>query len=446
MKLADTPPQQASKMSRASMTAQFLRNASRSLGARQGALALLDQGIASTTTFLTMLILARNCTQDEVGIYSLCFSLVLFASMIQGRTLSIPYMVFSAQRKGEASARLLGSTLVHQAMLAGLTVLATLAYSGYLIASEGFSTMTASMLALSVATVPYMLREFLRTVCFAHFQLRSALAIDSIVFLFQVGGLAALAWSGTLSVPLSYLTIGIACALGAGKWWAGKSGADFHFDWTAVKFDGLMHWNYSRWLVYGRLLGDGCQVAMPWVVAALIDRPAAGVLAVCVTLAGFSWVFVRGLNNLLQPRAIRAYNEQGKKGLVRELFRSAAIYAVVLGAVCVVFALAGTWLLGTIFGPEFGWAKTTLVALGVNTLITSLALTSSNGLNALQLPEANFWGEAATFVAIAATAVPLIGVYGVVGAAMAMLCGAVASLLVMTLVLVKRLQSVDTTE
>lgn len=446
MKLADPPPQEASEVSRASMTAQFLRNASRSTGARQGVLALVDQGIASTTTFLTMLILARNCSQDEVGIYSLCLSLVLFASMIQGRALSVPYMVFSAERSGLASASLLGSTLVHQAVLAGLTVLVSLAYCGYLVSTEGFSTMTISMLALCAATVPYMIREFLRTVCFAHFRLRSAVAIDGLVFLLQIGSLGLLVWLERLTIPVTFLAIGIACALGAGYWFAGNREGRFHFDWSAIRSDAKLHWDYSRWLVYGRLLGDGCQVAMPWVVAALIDRSAAGVLAVCVTLAGFSWVFVRGLNNLLQPRAIRAFNDLGKKGLVQELFRSAAIYAVVLGTVCVVFALAGTWLLGTIFGPEFSWAKTVLVVLGVNTLVTSLALTSSNGLNALQLPEANFWGEAATFVAIAVAAVPLITAYGILGAAVAMLCGAMASFLVMTWVLVRRLRIVDTAE
>ncbi len=422
---------------------QKVRKVVDSKGARQGVLALFDQGIASTTTFLTMLILARVCTPEEVGIYSLCLSLVLFASMIQARGLSVPYMVFSAQRQDAALASLLGSTLVHQLILALLTVLAACLYSGYLFATEGASTMAFSVLALCVAIVPYMLREFLRTVCFAHFRLRTALVVDGLVFLLQVGLLLAMAWLEKLTIPYSFLAISVACAFGALSWFVGKPKVEFTFDRRAIQAHWKQHWTYSRWLVYGRLLGDGCQVAMPWIVAGLIDRSAAGVLAVCVTLAGFSWVFVRGLNNLLQPRAIRAFNKYGKKGLHVELFRSAAIYSVVLGTVCVIFVLGGSWLLEKIFGPEFSWANSVLVILSVNTLVTSLALTSSNGLNALQLPEANFWGEVATFIAISLTVYPLISEFGVAGAAWSMLFGAIASFLVMTLVLVKNLRAVD---
>ena len=136
--------------------------------AKQGLLALLDQGLASATTFLTLLILARTVTKDELGIYSLCLSLVLFATMIQERALAMPYMVFSPKQKKAKSAHLLGSVLVHQAILTVLAVVSVLAYGAYLVVTEGFSEMTVSVVSLSLAMVPFMLRDFFRSLCFAH--------------------------------------------------------------------------------------------------------------------------------------------------------------------------------------------------------------------------------------------------------------------------------------
>ncbi len=43
-----------------------------------GAFAIFDQGVVSGTNFLTTLILARSCSQDELGVYSLAWTVVLF--------------------------------------------------------------------------------------------------------------------------------------------------------------------------------------------------------------------------------------------------------------------------------------------------------------------------------------------------------------------------------
>ena len=411
--------------------------------AKQGLLALLDQGIASATTFLTLLILARTVTKDELGIYSLCLSLVLFATMLQERALAMPYMVFSPKQPKTKSSHLLGSVLVHQAILTVLAVIAVLAYGTYLAVTEGFSEMTVGIVSLSIAMVPFMLRDFFRSLCFAHFQLVHSLWIDATVFTLQIGGLLLLRSRDLLAVPTCFFLVGLACAAGCTTW-LNRTNQSMTFDWKEAQDTWQEHWAFSKWLVIGRLLGNGCQVAIPWIVAAMIDRSAAGVLAVCATLAGLSWVFVRGLNNLLQPRAIRAFHTQGKRGLLKEVLGSCLFYGLILGAMCLAFVLVGSWLLSTVFGAEFAEGSTVLILLGLNSLITSLALSCSNALNAMERSEVNFIGELATCLGTLLTAYPLIHFYGIEGAAGAMLAGAVGCLVTMAAVLARELQCVDT--
>lgn len=422
---------------------QVVRRIVASPGARQGVLALVDQCLASATTFLTLTILARTCTQDDVGIYSLCFSIVLFACMIQERSLSAPYLMFVPQRRGEEAATLLGSTFVHQAILAAAVVVAELAYFGYLLATEGFSTMAASVLVLTLVTLPLMLRDFVRSVSFTHLRMSSAILVDGIVGVLQLGTLAALAVWGKLTIPKAFLVMGGACVFATAAWLFSKR-HPLVVRREQVRTDWRRHWGYARWLVFGRLLGNGSRLFMPWIVAGMLGLSQAGVLAACVSLAGLSWVFVRGMNNLLQPRTVRAYHRGGKLPLLLELWRTAILYVLFLGGMCMVYILAGHWLLDILFGAGFAEGETTLVLLGLNTLATGLAMTSSNGLAALERPKGNFLGEAATFLLTIGLAFPLIRAYGIAGAAAALVAGAVASLVVMTGVLARELRRVDT--
>ncbi len=415
-----------------------------SRGATQGMLALFDQSIASVTTFLTMLLLAQSCSQDEVGIYSLCFSLVMLANVIQERALLSPYLVFVHQRENQSDDKLLGSTLVHQAVLAFLVTLSVSAYLVYLFVSNSNQQMTTSVVVLLFATPAMMLRDFVRTISFTHLKMRGALVVDAAVFVLQIGGIGLLAYLDLLTVPRALLVVGASCAVATVLWLATKQ-QDFSIEWTEVPGDWKKHWAYSKWLVAGRLLGNGSRLFMPWVVAWMIDLSSAGALAVCATLAGISWVFVRGINNLMRPRAVQALNHGGTKALVSELSLTAIIFSICLGSMCVVYLFAGDWLLRILYGPDFTDATPALIVLGFNTLATSLAMTSSNGLAALERPKGNFLGEAATFVTTVVLAVPLINAYGITGAAGAILGGSLASVVVMTAVLSRELRTLDAT-
>ncbi len=421
---------------------QVVRRWTDSPGMRQGILALVDQCLASATTFLTMMILARACSQDELGIYSLCFSIVLFACVMQERSLSAPYLAFVHQHQGESAVRLLGSTFVHQAILAALISLCLFLYAGILIIKDGFTTMSTSTLVIGIAVPMMMLRDFIRSISFAHLQLSSALLVDGLVFLLQISGLAALWFFVGLTIPCVFLIIGTACFL-ASAIWLFRRPLPLTIRWGEVRSDWRNHWHYARWLVFGRLLGNGSRICMPWIVAALLNLSAAGVLAACGTLAGISWVFVRGMNNLLQPRTVRAFHNRGPAALKRELVRTAVLYCVVLGGMALAFLVIGEWLLVLLFGKEFGWATAALVLLGFNSLLTGLAMTSSNGLAALQRPKGNFLGEAATFAVTVVSAIPLVLAYGITGAAIAMVAGSLASFVVMTAILRYELRQIS---
>ena len=82
--------------------------------ASRSILTMIDQVIYSASNFLTAVIVARNCSAQQFGLYILGLRLVDYCREIQNVLIWSPYMLFSPRFKGEAHARYTGSTLVHQ--------------------------------------------------------------------------------------------------------------------------------------------------------------------------------------------------------------------------------------------------------------------------------------------------------------------------------------------
>lgn len=84
---------------------------------------LADQAVVSITNFLTGIIIARSCSKEELGLYMLGFSVILFMTDLQTSLNATPYMVYAPRLKGKAHALYTGSTLIHQLVLCLVTTL-----------------------------------------------------------------------------------------------------------------------------------------------------------------------------------------------------------------------------------------------------------------------------------------------------------------------------------
>src|ERR1043165_1145601 len=59
-----------------------------------GAIAIIDQGVASASTFVASVIVGRTCGSTELGIYSLAFTLMLLCFAVQDALVIAALTVF----------------------------------------------------------------------------------------------------------------------------------------------------------------------------------------------------------------------------------------------------------------------------------------------------------------------------------------------------------------
>jgi O-antigen/teichoic acid export membrane protein len=400
----------------------------------RGMLSLVDQAIVSGTSFVTSVIIGRTCSQGDLGVYYLALSVVLLAIAVQGRLVSAPYVIYRNRYRGDALAAYSGSTLVHQIVISALTVASLLVFMVVLSLRAGHVGLVPVMMVLLGAAPFLLLREYICQFVFAHLQPATATMLDGTVAVLQIGSLLLLAHFDLLSVAAVYAVMGGACAVACLGWFWAKT-QPLRIDRRRIRADWLHNWSFGKWALAGKLLGETTPYIIPWIVAAVHGTAVTGVLAICVTLVGFSNLFVSGLSNYLTPRAAKAYAQAGSEELLRVLRKFALLFVTALSALCLLYFALGETLAVFIYGDEYAGVRLIITVLGLDLLVSSVGLTAGTGLWAIDRPQANLFGDACTLVITLVAAFCLVYPLAALGAAVAMLAGSVAGVAVRWLTL-----------
>ena len=403
---------------------------------RKSALSIADQAVVSATNFAITVMLGRLCGKPEVGLYYLALQAVFFARGLQDQLIAAPYLVYGGRKQGQEAARYLGSSLIHELCLIVVVALAfgTAAASGWL------SPELSQLLWLLVGAAPLMLlREFIRQISFAELRVAEALVIDCCVSALQIAALAAAAYVGLLSAPLTYILLSIGCGLATVAWLVRRRGTFLAGRRTAWA-DWRSNWQFGRWALASQLLGQTMPLVLPWIVAGTHGEAATGTLGVSTTLIGFANMYVLGLSNFICPRAAQAFARNGVRELVAVLQRAAIMHLSLLVPFAIAMLVAGQPLMTFVYGPDFADAGTIMAVLAAAAVINSLGIVAGNGLWAMELPSANFRADACAMVVwLAATAV-FVPLYGALGAAIASAAGTTVGAAVRGVVLVSELR------
>lgn len=402
----------------------------------KGALSVFDQAVVSGTSFLTTVFVGRACSQQDLGVFYLAMSIVLFVRAVQSDVVSAPYMIYCHRHRGRSLAKYSGSSLVHQLLLSmltllGLTVLLGLSHGG--LAPAALLPTVQVMLGV----VPFLLlREFIRNFAFSHLRMAVAVGMDLFVATVQLSSLAWLALSGELTVERVYLVMGVACALACSGWFIAKR-PPLRFDPRRVWTDWRANWVFAKWALAGQLVGRAAGYVMPWIIAVLHGEAATGILAACITLVNMAGMFVTGMSNFLTPRSAKAFASGGLPELRGVLAKAATVYAATIGLFFLVMTVAGEHVATLVYGSGFEGAGPLLAILAFGMLANSLGLTAGNGLWALDRAKSNFKADLANLIITFGVLVCCVGPLGVLGAALATTAGFVVGAVVRWLTLLR---------
>jgi O-antigen/teichoic acid export membrane protein/peptidoglycan/xylan/chitin deacetylase (PgdA/CDA1 family) len=390
---------------------------------RKDFLAVTDQAIVSGTSFLTTVLIGRVCGAEELGIYSLGFTLLVTWSSVQESLIALPYTICCHRQTPETQREFAGSVLVHQVMLSLLALVSLAATGAALSLWKHIPGLTTVIWALS-AVLPFaLLREFGRRYAFAHLRMHVAFVLDLFTAAIQLFGLFWLARTGALTAASAFAAIGVGCTLAAGCW---LYGARRQF---AIRRDQIWqtmrhNWALGKWLFAAQLTLSFQTYCSHWLLAWLVGTTATGLYFACLTIAQSCNPFTIGMSNALAPRTAQAFVLHGGQALRRVVYRSTFLVCLALTIFCLIVLFAGQLVVNLLYhGDQYDGQGHTVFVLSLSMMIGALGMPASNGLAAIKRPDVIF-KIGLLVVGLSVILVPcLILAWGVEGAAYGFLAG-----------------------
>jgi O-antigen/teichoic acid export membrane protein len=295
------------------------------VSARAGYLAALDQGLISAANFTATLILARSVSPTELGVYGVGFtSLRLVRAVQEGLTIQ-PMNAYGAAMDPAEFRRYATSTTLLQVLLA---VLASggVALLGWIATEMGNDVAGPAIFALWPAFLWWQLQEYIRRMMYTRQNVLWA-ALNTLVA--NLARLGLMGWwlvQGRLdgAAGLTAISLGCMVAVGLGAWQMRKI-------WTAA-FDELprtwaRNWGFGRWIIGAQLANWVSVEFYPVLTAGMISFAAAGAYRALQNLVQPVQLLLRAMDLFFTPRLARAFAEQGRPGVNRQV----RIMYVILG-------------------------------------------------------------------------------------------------------------------
>lgn len=384
--------------------------------------AFCDQGIVSATSFLTSLLLGRYAGASQLGLYAIGVTVLASVFTLHGALLAQPYAVHRHRPIGTAAEHA-GGTLMLGALLS-LATASLLGLTALVMWAAGASRELAVSLLIFAVIIPFATaRDFYRRFGFARLEIGKVLALDANVAFVQLSALAWLVWAGMLSTVSVFAAIGISCGIGSSLFLY-STRAELAVRLNQLRAVIRKSWNLGKWLVVSQVMIQIQGFATYWLCLAIAGAASTGIYAACMTIVSVTNPLINGLCNLLLPKLVSAWTQDGAAGLRRRAMHDAILLGAVMVPFCLLALFAGESILHLLYpAKDFRGHGNIVVVLAFGALISALvwpplyALTSMEKTRSILI--VNSLGAFLTVVLVST----LTMTFGVLGAAYGWLIG-----------------------
>ena len=304
--------------------------------------AMGDQGMVSLGNFAVNIILARNVSTTEFGIYTLVFSVFLFLNGMHGSFVNYPMTIRIAKVDALEVPRLVGMGMI-------LTVV--------LLVPLGGAVAALFILLEQPQLIPYGLLSFvawrfhdvMRRTLMAQLRFRAIVPGDAVSYLGQAVAMLGLIYFDRLSLEAVFLAMAGTSALAA-LIQAIQVKVRFSHPRNMVPFVKEC-WRLGRWVILHRLAAVIQMQAIGWTLAAVHGVEATANFRAIINVLGVTHPIMQGIDNLVVPSVVHAH----RKGIMPAMRAAALLGAQGATLVLPYFLLLALFpgdALGLIYGPD----------------------------------------------------------------------------------------------
>jgi O-antigen/teichoic acid export membrane protein len=374
--------------------------------------AIADQVLISGSNFVTMILVARAIGAAEFGTFSLVYSVLLLANILQSTLITQPHNVLASTRHGTDFGRFTFSLGLAQIVLVLLE--AALVAVATAIVWKHNPSVAPMLLALVPGIVGWQLQEFVRRILYTQSRFAEAFLNDCLSYGLQTVAVIAL-WAadnlhGEHALYCLAITSLTAAAFGLFQL---RDSLVPRFDMAAVRES----WNFGKWLTGGELLQWGCSLQMYLYLSAIIlGTAAAGELKAAQILFGPTRILAFYLGSVLPMRFARALASGGNQAVHEELIGTSKRVLPWLGLYALLVAILARPLLQLVYRDEFAGEPLVLAIYSAAAFVEYVQVIFTSALSAKRMTRSIFYGQSAGLVVTALVSWWIIHYFGAEGA------------------------------
>lgn len=378
---------------------------------------LSDQVIVSLTNFSTGILIGHFCSKNELGLYMLGYSVLLFAVALQQMLISSPYILQWPRLGEDAARRYTKSVYMEQTAFALLLCLLLLMAS--LVAKGSKPSLSPVLLAFSFATPCFLVKEMYRRVCFTQLKAKVALLVDTGVGISQVVLLLLLLKSHHLSAATGVVCMGLANLLLA-------AGLAFSSEDRSVSIESVrdvfaQNWASGRWIFGSQVLWASCLYAYPWLITHLHGTEAAGTWAACFGINALGNPLLLGLQSYIEPRVSHAYaSQQQGRPARRIVWQTTAVLLISMLLFTALIGFIGGKAVVALYSAKYANNEWTVFLITLSYAVGAAGFAFSCGFFASGNGKLDYrisWIYPLIFLSCG---IPLVSRYGVIGGGLAL--------------------------
>ena len=385
-------------------------------------LTLLDQGVLSLANFFSGVIIGRICTKEQFGLYLLGFTIINFLMDLQGSFITTPFTIFAPRLQGVEKKQYLGSTFIHQltmSIVASVLLILAALFIPHHFFPQGFVPVVWSL----VLVIPLiLLRDYIRRICFALLEMKSAFMLDLAVSILQIAGLFVLVRQEILSAPAALIAIGISSGAVGGSWiYLQRGTLILHL--RRAKDDLKQNFLSGKWIYASGLLWSLITYIYPWMLTRFHGTAATGIWAAGLGVVALCNPLYLGMQNFITPRISHAFAGGGKSGLRKYLFKATVLFGGAIFICSLILMFSGNFLLVIFYGDKYAGYHLLVTILALNLLLVAIGFSFSRALFVLEKARVDFRINFFSLLLLLTAGIWLIKSYGAVGTALGLTIG-----------------------
>jgi O-antigen/teichoic acid export membrane protein len=388
-------------------------------------LALADQALVSGTRFLTTIVVGRFCGPEELGKYSLAFSLLVLAGCFQEALLTTPYAIVSKRLRTRSRATYAGAIArLHFVAAIGISALLVVFAGAAEVLHVEWATTMAPVLALTLSAS--LVAEFARRFSLAQLTVSWAVGLDAAIAALQLLLLLLLAQARWLNAQAALLVVGIACLLPSLVWWILAGTSQILPARVLTRYWGR-NWSLGRWLVASQVMAALHGLVPAWLLAMVAGAHATGQFVACLNFALLANPLIFAVGNLLTPRAAQALVRGGPRCVRGVVLQVICYVAPLMAGFAFTLAVGGPPFIRWIYGNSFEGSENAAGIFGLIAIMWSVSAIAASALAALGRPR---WGFVASCIGTLVTAAGIAILaphWSVIGASLGLLLGSTTS-------------------